>query len=79
MLTNELGPDVFKIHVKGQCLGKRIKFTVPVNSVLRPYTMDQGPVFPKSITFSGTKSNIQIEIKRIRARVLASKILHLFH
>ena len=26
--------------------------------------------------FSGPKSNIQIEIKRIRARVLASKLLH---
>ena len=26
--------------------------------------------------FSGLKSNIQIEIKRIRAQVLASKILH---
>ena len=26
--------------------------------------------------FSGPKSNIQIEIQRIRARVLASKLLH---
>ena len=28
------------------------------------------------VNFSGPKSNIQIEIKRIRARVLASKLLH---
>ena len=28
--------------------------------------------------FSGPKSNIQIEIKRIRARVLARKVLHFF-
>ena len=36
----------------------------------------RGP-FPQSPeNFSGPKSNIQIEIKRIKARVLASKILH---
>ena len=28
------------------------------------------------VNFSGPKSNIQIEIKRIRGRVLASKLLH---
>ena len=43
--------------------------------------MDSGfqvlwPVSRKSRNFSGPESNIQIEIKRIRARVLASKLLH---
>ena len=36
----------------------------------------RGPFFQSSDNFSGPKSNIQIEIKRIRARVLASKIVH---
>ena len=31
------------------------------------------------VTFWGPKSNIQIEIERIRARVLARKLLHFFH
>ena len=48
VFTNGLGPDVFKFTLKGHCLGKSIKFTFPVNSVLRPLTTDQGPVCPKS-------------------------------
>ena len=35
-----------------------------------------GPFFQSPDNFSGPKSNIQIEIKGIRSRVLASKILH---
>ena len=35
-----------------------------------------GPFLESPGNFSGPKSNIQIEIKRIRARVLASKLLH---
>ena len=43
--------------------------------------MDSGfqvlwPVSGKSRNVSGPESNIQIEIKRIRARVLASKVLY---
>ena len=38
--------------------------------------MVQGPFLESPGNFSGPKSNIQIEIKRIRARVLASKLLH---
>ena len=49
VFTDGLGPYVFKFTLKGQCLGKSIEFTFPVNSVLRPYTMDQGPVCPKSL------------------------------
>ena len=36
----------------------------------------RGPFLQSPDNFSGPKSNIQIEIKRIRARVLASKLLH---
>ena len=35
-----------------------------------------GPFLERPGNFSGPKSNIQIEIKRIRARVLARKLLH---
>ena len=35
-----------------------------------------GSFLESPVNFSGPKSNIQIEIKRIRARVLARKILH---
>ena len=35
-----------------------------------------GPFLESPVNFSGPKSNIQIEIKRIRARVLASKLLY---
>ena len=35
-----------------------------------------GPFLESPVNFSGPKSNIQIEIKRIRARLLASKLLH---
>ena len=38
--------------------------------------MTWGLFLESPINFSGPKSNIQIEIKRIRARVLASKQLH---
>ena len=36
----------------------------------------RGPFLESPGNFTGPKSNIQIEIKRIRARVLASKLLH---
>ena len=35
-----------------------------------------GPFLESPGNFLGPKSNIQIEIKRIRARLLASKLLH---
>ena len=35
-----------------------------------------GPFLERPGNFTGPKSNIQIEIKRIRARVLAKKLLH---
>ena len=44
---------------------------------LRPRQNEpRGPFLESPGNFSGPKSNIQIEIKRIRARVLASKLLH---
>ena len=36
----------------------------------------RGPFLESPSNFSGPKSNIEIEIKRIRARVLASKLPH---
>ena len=36
----------------------------------------RGPFLESPANFSGPKSNIQIEIKTIRARILASKLLH---
>ena len=36
----------------------------------------RGPFLESPVNFSGPKSNIQIEIKRIRAWVLASRLLH---
>ena len=35
-----------------------------------------GPFLESPVNFSGPKSNIEIEIKRARTRVLASKLLH---
>ena len=35
-----------------------------------------GPFLESPVNFSGPKSNSQSEIKRTRARVLASKLLH---
>ena len=40
------------------------------------YRPSWGPFLESPVNFSGPKSNIQIEIKRIRARVPASKLLH---
>ena len=36
----------------------------------------RGSFLESPVNFSGPKSNIQIEIERIRARVLASRLLH---
>ena len=36
----------------------------------------RGPFLERPGNFSGPKSNIQIEIQRIRAQVLASRLLH---
>ena len=36
----------------------------------------RGPFLERPGNFSGPKSNIQVEIKRVRARVLAKKLLH---
>ena len=49
------------------------KHRIPNTSMLRH---DQGPVSRRPGNFSGPKSNIQIEIQRIRAQVLTSKLLH---
>ena len=38
--------------------------------------VNRGPFLQSPGNFCGPKSNIQIEIKRIKARVLASKISH---
>ena len=38
----------------------------------------RGPFLKSPANFSGTKSNFQIEIKRIRVLVLANKLLHFF-
>ena len=38
--------------------------------------MTKGPFLESPGNFSGPKSNIQIEIQRIRAQVLTSKLLH---
>ena len=38
--------------------------------------LSKGPFLESPGNFSGPKSNIQIEIYRIRARVLADKLLH---
>ena len=35
-----------------------------------------GPFLKRPGNFPGPKSNIQVEIKRVRARVLAKKLLH---
>ena len=42
------------------------------------YTVERirGPFLESPGNFSGPKSNIVIEIKRLKARVLASKLLH---
>ena len=47
-------------------------FDLLFTSAYKPW----GPFLQSPDNFSGPKSNIQIEIKRIRARVLASKLLH---
>ena len=36
----------------------------------------RGPFLERPGNFSGPKSNIQVEIKRVRARFLAKKLLH---
>ena len=41
-------------------------------------TAGPGAFLQSPDNFSGPKSYIQIEVKRIRARVLANKILHFF-
>ena len=41
-----------------------------------PTIQPRGPFLERPGNFSGPKSNIQIEIKRIGARILARKLLH---
>ena len=49
---------------------------VGANSQPRPRLSSRGPFLERPGNFSGPKSDIQIEIKRTRARVLARKLLH---
>ena len=50
-------------------------FFYPLHVTLK-WNLIRGPFLERPGNFSGPKSNIQIEIKRIRARVLARKLLH---
>ena len=68
-----------KTKVKREEIGTfRVPFTFassPLSESLEQAIKPWGP-FPESpVNFSGPKSNIQIEIKRVTARVLASKLL----
>ena len=54
----------------------RLKFNPGLALIDYRTTEPWGPFLESPVNFSGPKSNIQIEIKRIRARVLASKLLH---
>ena len=54
----------------------RLKFNPGLALIDYRTTGPWGPFLESPVNFSGPKSNIQIEIKRIRARVLASKLLH---
>ena len=51
-------------------------FNTPVLAVGPNVIVSRGPFLESPGNFSGPKSNIQMEIKRIRARLLASKLLH---
>ena len=44
--------------------------------LLEGFPVTWGPFLERPGNFPGTKSNIQVEIKRVRARVLAKKLLH---
>ena len=50
--------------------------TLPLATPLPVNDLNRGPFLESPGNFSGPKSNIQIEIKRIRARLLASRLLH---
>ena len=58
--------NFFAVSWIGEHLAQKMKEQLEVS----------GPFLRNPDNFSGPKSNIQIEIKRIRSRVLASKILH---
>ena len=58
--------NFFAVSWLGEHLAQKMKEQLVVN----------GPFLPNPDNFSGPKSKIQIEIKRIRSRVLASKILY---
>ena len=55
-------------------MGKNIGIS-PLKVYIR-FPVTWGPFLESPGNFSGPKSNIQTDIKRIRARVLASKLLH---
>ena len=44
--------------------------------LLEGFPVTWGPFLERLGNFPGPKSNIQVEIKRVRARVLAKKLLH---
>ena len=54
----------------------RLKFNPGLALIDYRTTGPWGPFLESPVNLSGPESNIQIEIKRIRARVLASKLLH---
>jgi len=56
-------------------------FSIPFLTTIFPVNpgnevVPWGPFLESPGNFSGPKSNIQIELQRIRARVLANKLLH---
>ena len=54
----------------------RTNVDISAQSCLHNVDGSWGPFLESPVNFSGPKSNIQIEIKRRRARVLAGKLLH---
>ena len=44
--------------------------------IVMAHLVSRGPFLESPVNLTGPKSNIQIEVERIRTRVLASKLLH---
>ena len=53
-----------------------VNFPIRMKANSKHISGPRGPFLESSGDFLGPKSNIQIEIKRIRARVLARNLLH---
>ena len=78
--TKELSRTCLKVSAKLEfasvCFLEVLKNGVTAEKPLRVRVRTRGPFLESPVHFSGPKSNIQIEIQRIRARVLAGKLLH---